>query len=130
MSLKRQAIADHQAICENTGDFAWPVFLVSPEKMKKEVSGLTNDISDIIDPDTGTPISGRLISIHLSQQTIFSAGFKQLPYSIADESKKPWLVELKNPITDIVSVFKVKRSLPDTSLGGIKLILELYSGGC
>ena len=125
MSLRKQAALDHQNITENKCEFGWSVFLIDPEKRKEELVGLTNDISLIIDPETGEAVSGSLITFHCSQFSIFEAGFKKLPYGVSDTNKKPWLVEFED-LNGKLTTFKISSSNPDNTLNAIKFNLELY----
>ena len=87
--------------------------------------GYSNDISQVVDPDTGMIVSGRSASISIRISTLVLAGMS-MPKGIADTNLKPWIVKFKdinlNPFT-----FKVQQSNPDRTLGIVTLLLELYN---
>jgi hypothetical protein len=135
MSLIKRAESDLGRIVENPKEFGWPVILKNPEGETLGAEGqtplyaLANDISSLIDPDTGDPVSGRLATVTFRASTLRAAGFK-MPKNISDKSSKPWLVTFTN-INDRQYTFKVDRSDPDRQRGLLTVYLELYkSGAC
>lgn len=126
MNLREQAEADLGVILEDdaTG-FGWPIQLTSPSETSLSLTGFSNDIAQLIDPDTGQAVSGRVASVALRISTIQEAGFN-LPRGTQGSATKPWLVRfddlLGNPYT-----FKIVDSNPDRGLGLLTCVLELYS---
>ena len=122
MGLRTQIEADLAESMEDEDDFGWPVTIVAPDGVSQSLIGLSTDIAQIIDPDTGMVISGRMASIALRISTLI---FATLPEGVADQTSKPWLVWFEdvngNPYT-----FKVKESNPDRAMGIVVCILELY----
>ena len=90
----------------------------------KPFTGYSEDISQIIDPDTGQAVSGRLASVALRISSLITAGFT-LPVGIADAASKPWIVEFLD-INGNAFKFKVSASNPDRALGMVICQLELY----
>jgi len=125
VSLRQLAEADLGAVLEDgaTG-FGWPITVTSPAEMSALLTGFSDDISQIIDPDTGQIVSGRLASIALRISSLTAAGF-ELPQGIADAAQKPWLVTFDD-INGNSFTFKVMQSNPDRALGIVTCILELY----
>ncbi len=127
MSLRQLAESDLGLILEDgvTG-FGWPITITDPSGSTGTgpLTGFSDDIAQIIDPDTGQAVSGRLASVAIRISTLTAAGLA-LPQGIADAGIKPWLVQFDdingNPFT-----FKVAQSNPDRALGLITLLLELY----
>lgn len=125
MSLRQLAEADLSAILEDgvTG-FGWPITVTDPKGRQAPLSGFSNDISQLIDPDTGVLVSGRLATVSLRIASLLAAGLT-LPQGIADATRKPWLIKFDdingNPYT-----FKVAESNPDRALGLVVCVLELY----
>jgi hypothetical protein len=105
--------------------FGWDITLTDTAGFTGTFTGFSDDIGQVIDPDTGEAVSGRLASIALRISTLLAAGFT-LPEGIADASLKPWLVAFDdingNPYT-----FKVQQSNPDRALGLVTCLLEAYA---
>lgn len=125
MSLRELAKSDNRAILEDTQGFGWPIFLISPTGKSKDMIGFSNDISLIVDPDTGQVISGREASIALHTESLTEAGFSSLPVGISDSNRKPWVVKFDD-INGRPCEFKVAESNPDRTLGMIVCLLEFY----
>lgn len=121
--LRELAEADLETIVEDdVYGFAVDIVLTDPAGTSQSLKGFSNDISQIIDPDTGQIVSGRIATATLRLSKITLPG---IPEGVADSSQKPWLVAfddiLGNPWT-----FKVAQGNPDRALGVIFLVLELY----
>lgn len=122
MGLREIAEADLGAILEDAvAGFGWPIVLTDPTGTTQALTGFSNDISQLIDPDTGQAVSGRLASVALRISSLASG----LPEGIADATSKPWLVAFDdingNPFT-----FKVVKSNPDRALGLVTCLVEFY----
>ena len=100
--------------------FGWPITLTSPAGAQQILTGFSNDISQIIDPDTGQAVSGRVASI-----AIRISSLTELPVGIADSVSKPWLATFDD-INGNSFTFKIAQSNPDRALGVLTCILELY----
>ena len=125
MSLRQLAESDLGLILEDgaTG-FGWPITVTDPSGTVLPLTGFSDDIAQIIDPDTGQAVSGRLASVALRISSILAAGLT-LPRGIADAGIKPWIIEF-NDINGNAFKFKVAQSNPDRALGLVTLLLELY----
>lgn len=125
MGLRQLAESDLGAILEDsvTG-FGWPITLTDPNGATVTLTGFSDDIAQIIDPDTGQAVSGRLASVSLRISSLTTAGIG-LPKGIADAGSKPWVVEF-NDINGGAHKFKVSQSNPDRALGVVTCLLELY----
>jgi hypothetical protein len=125
MGLREVAATDLAKIVENidTG-FGWDITLTNPAGTSIPLKGVSDDISQAIDPDTGVMVSGRFASVGLVMQTIYDAGFV-LPVGISDSSQRPWLVAFSD-INGFPYTFKVSESNPDRMLGLITCLLEAY----
>lgn len=126
MGLRTIAETDLGKILEDSiYGFGWLITVTDPAALVKPLTGFSSDISQLIDPDTGQAISGRLASVSLRISSLTAAGFTSLPVGIADSANKPWLIAFDdingNPYT-----FKVMKSNPDRALGLVICILELY----
>ena len=125
MGLRQIAEADLGLILEDkdTG-FGFSIIVTDPSGTVRPLTGFSNDISQIIDPDTGQAVSGRLASVVLRISSLTAAGLG-LPQGIADSGIKPWLIEFDD-INGNAFKFKVASSNPDRTLGFVSCILELY----
>lgn len=127
MGLREQAERDLGFILEDDKrGFGWPITLIAPNDVQARLIGFSDDISQIIDPDTGQIVSGRVASVSLRTSTILCAmptsGF---PRAIADETKKPWRVKFDD-LCGQEYLFKVMASDPDRTLGLVVCMLEIY----
>jgi hypothetical protein len=126
MNLRQQAEADLAFILEDSATgFGWSISVTDPNGLNRPLTGSSNDISQVVDPETGQVVSGRSASVALRVSSLFEAGFNSLPVGIADSNSKPWLVAFDD-INGNSHTFKVIQSNPDRTLGIITLILEAY----
>jgi len=125
MGLRQLAEADLGLILEDavTG-FGYAITVTDPSGTVRPLTGFSDDIAQIIDPDTGQAVSGRSASVALRISSILAAGLA-LPRGIADAGIKPWVIEF-NDINGNAFKFKVSQSNPDRALGLVTLLLELY----
>jgi len=127
MNLRELAEQDLGRIVENadTG-FGWAITLTDPAGFSSSgpLTGLSDDIAQVIDPETGQAVSGRLASVALRISTLMVEGYT-MPKGIADSSKKPWLVEFED-INGNPYKFKITESNPDRALGLVTCLLETY----
>lgn len=126
MSLRQLAEADLGVILEDgaTG-FGWPITITDPAGNTGTLTGFSDDIAQIIDPDTGQAVSGRLASVALRISSLALEGLT-LPKGIADAGSKPWVIEFDD-INGNAYKFKVSQSNPDRALGLVTCLLELYA---
>ncbi|ARB06251.1 hypothetical protein SppYZU01_14 [Shewanella phage SppYZU01] len=125
MSLRQLAEADLGVILEDSATgFGWPISVTDPDGNVGSLTGFSDDIAQVIDPDTGQAVSGRLASVALRISSLAPAGLT-LPRGIADTGSKPWVVEFDD-INGNAYKFKVAQSNPDRALGLVTLLLELY----
>ena len=125
MGLREIAAADADTIVNDAVDgFGWLIQITNPAGTKEDFTGFGNDIHAIVDPETGTQFSARVVTVALRLKDIYAKGFV-LPVGITDQKQKPWIVEFKD-INDKDYTYKVIESLPDRANGGIVLVLESY----
>lgn len=126
MNLRETAESDMSAILSDfvTGP-GWPITITNPAGVSKPINGLTNDISNLIDPETGQAVSGRLATIAVSISGLAALGLG-IPQGIEAETSKPWVVSF-NDINGIPYTFKVQSSNPDRAIGLVTCNLELYT---
>lgn len=125
MSLRTEAEALNAIGIEDENLFGQAITLTNPAGTAAALVGDYNDIGAVIDPETGTVVSGRSASMALRISSIYSAGFTELPRRISDKNSKPWRVQYT--ADDAIEYsFIVRESMPDRSAGVIVLILEEY----
>lgn len=125
MSLRTLAEADlGHILTDGVYGFGWPITLINPAGQEARLTGFSDDISQIIDPDTGQAVSGRLATIALWITEIYQCDF-ELPVGVHDGAKKPWLSKFDD-IHGRPYVFKVQQSNPDRALGLVVCQLEFY----
>ena len=125
MSIRQLAESDLGLILEDgaTG-FGWPITITDPSGTVRHLKGFSDDIAQIVDPDTGQAVSSRSASVALRISSILEAGLT-LPRGIADAGIKPWIIEFDD-INGNAFKFKVSQPNPDRALGLVTLLLELY----
>ena len=127
MGLRELAEQDLGVILEDsdTGG-GWPITVTAPDGTVGLLTGFSDDIAQVIDPDTGQAVSGRLASAALRISSIYTAfpGLG-LPKSIADSGSKPWIVQFDD-INGLSYTFKISQSNPDRALGMLVCLLEFY----
>lgn len=125
MSLRQLAESDLGIILEDgTTGFGWPITVTDPAGTVGTLTGFSDDIAQIIDPDTGQAVSGRLASVALRISSLTAEGLS-LPRGIADSGSKPWIIDFDD-INGNAYKFKVSQSNPDRALGLVTCLLELY----
>jgi len=125
MGLREVASADVGAILEDgVYGFGWPITVTDPGGKSAPLTGFSDDISQVIDPDTGIAVSGRLASAVLRISSLTEAGLG-LPVGIADAGSKPWVINFDD-INGSPHTFKVQQSDPDRAIGIVVCILEIY----
>lgn len=125
MSLRQQAAADLESIVEDAdGGFGWPISVTSPEGVTVELTGLSTDVAETIDPETGQAVGGRTASVALRIDALSAAGMG-IPVNVPDRNRSPWLVEFDD-IHGTSHRFKVVESRPDRAIGLVVCMLEAY----
>jgi len=124
MSLREQAAADLTTIVEDTDGFGWPITVTAPDGTSADLVGLSSDIAQTIDPDTGQAVSGRHAHVFLRLSSLTTAGLG-IPRGIADAGSDPWVVTFDD-IDGTEHSFKVMEALPDRAIGGVVCLLEAY----
>jgi hypothetical protein len=125
MSLRVQANADVAAIIGNTDDFGQAsIDLVDPAGTATlGLTGLTNDITSAIDPDSGMIVKGRRVHVTLAI-TSLPAGPR--PTAQNDLGAKPWLVSFPRLTSGTTTQYAVTGTWPDDALNSIILELGNY----
>lgn len=127
MGFREIANADLSMVVEDrdTG-FGWDIAVRDPGGKEESLVGLSSDISQVIDPDTGMVVSGRMASIAITISSLEGVGFTSLPRGISDAGGKPWII-IFDDIGGSPHTFKVQKSNPDRAIGLVTCYLEGYS---
>lgn len=126
MSLRLLAERDLGRIVEDSArGFGWAVTITDPAGKSEDMTGLSNDIALVIDPETGAQLAGRTASVALRISSLLSRGFA-MPEAVEDTSGKPWTVAFSD-INGGSHLFKISDSDPDRSIGLVVCALEAYS---
>lgn len=125
MGLRDTAEADLAFIMEDdTHGFGYPIILIAPDGTEyPDLVGFSNDIAEMIDPDTGVAVSGRQASIALRQSTMIARGISPIPNAAKDYTKLPWRVRFDS-INGVTETFKMVETFPDNALGVVTYLLE------
>lgn len=122
MSLRALAEADLGLIVEDpTGGFGWPVTFTDPDGVEYNLTAFTNDRADIIDPDTGTAVSGTTTTVAYRISSMVPR-----PVSVHDENSLPWLCSFED-VQGTPTTYRVMETRPDDGLGLMVCFLEPYT---
>lgn len=125
MNLRQLAEQDLATTLEDdVGGFGWPVTLTKPDGTQGSFVARSGDVAQLIDPDTGQAVSGRLASASLRISSLTAAGF-ELPQGVVDTSARPWVITFDD-IGGTSHTFKVEQSDPDRTLGIVTCTLGAY----
>lgn len=123
MSLRETAAADLRAIVEDAEGFGWPITVTNPAGEALDLVGLSTDIGQTIDPETGIAVIGRKASVAITIASLEPLG--GLPAHVASPALKPWRVTF-NDIGGTSHEFKVMEAMPDRAIGLVTCVLEAY----
>ena len=129
MGLREIAEQDLAFILEGDAQgFRQSIVVTDPAgNVSSGLYGFSDDIAQLIDPDTGQAVSGRLASVAIRIGALTAqAPPMALPQGIADAAIKPWLVQFDD-INGTTHTFKVAQSNPDRSAGLVTCVLEAYA---
>lgn len=123
--LRELAEADLGRIQEDSAHgFGWPITVTDPAGNTADLTGFSNDIHQLIDPETGTAVTGRTASASIRIGHLSANGL-DIPRSVADGAGKPWTVTFSN-INGVSGTFKVSEAMPDHAIGNVVCMLEAY----
>lgn len=127
MGLREVAELDLAIILEDDSfGFAWPITLTDPSGLVSvDLKGRSNDVRQVIDPDTGQQVTLRTVSVSLRISTLIAQGFTELPRNVMDLNVTPWVVTFDD-INGASYTFRVVEGFPDRTLGIVTCELDLY----
>lgn len=122
-NLRDLAERDLGAILETTdGGFGRAVVLTDPTGQSATIPGMTGNISNAIDPETGQIIVGDFAHVTLRISSIVAAGLT-VPTQEYRTGHPAWLLSF-NDLAGVEQTFRVQRPEPDFTLGYVNLKLE------
>lgn len=124
MGLREDLAASARTFIEDEAGFGWPVQVTTPLGETTALVGLTTDITNLIDPETGIAISGRMASLTLPIGALTDAGLG-LPIAQPEKTQRPWLVRFAD-VGGKPHLFAVREAKPDRAMGVVVLMLEAY----
>lgn len=125
MGLRDQAELDLATTLEDPDGWGWAINVTAPDGDTVDLYGQSNDIEQLIDPDTGTAVGGRLASCAMRISTLAAAGIA-MPEGIQESAGKPYVIVFDD-IGGTAWTFKVNESRPDRGMGVVVCILEQYN---
>jgi len=125
MSLLDRVQKDAQRIMNSQRcGFGSPIILTDPDSVAYNLTGIVSVIHNLIDPDTGQPVSGFLATVSLNALDLQDKGI-ELPYGEMSMDRRPWTVET-TVVGGATLLTKVVRVAPDETNGNILIDLGNY----
>jgi hypothetical protein len=124
MSLLQRMQKDSQRIMNSNLGFSSDIVLISPDEDEYPLKSIVSVIHNLIDPDTGSPVSGFLANASLNRLDLNALGLA-IPEGESSEYERPWLIRYTN-IDGILVTNKITRSAPDEANGNILCDLGAY----
>ncbi|AUR86591.1 hypothetical protein NVP1087A_10 [Vibrio phage 1.087.A._10N.261.45.F9] len=125
MSLLQRLQKDSQRIMNSSKfGFSTDIVLIDPNDVEYPLKSILTVIHNLIDPDTGQPVSGYLATASINRLDLNALGIT-LPEGVSDELQRPWTVRETN-IDGVVVTYKITRAAPDEANGNILCDLGSY----
>ncbi len=125
MSLIERLQKDSQRIMNSSRyGFGQAIILTEPSGIAHTLKGIVSIIHNLIDPDTGQPVSGFLATVSLNVLDLQSMGI-DIPEGEMSEYARPWTVQTAN-VSGVQVLAKVIRVAPDETNGNLLVDLGNY----
>ncbi|WFS86283.1 hypothetical protein vBVhaSMAG7_066 [Vibrio phage vB_VhaS_MAG7] len=125
MSLLQRLQKDSQRIMNSSKfGFSTDIVLIDPNDVEYPLKSILTVIHNLIDPDTGQPVSGYLATASINRLDLNALGIT-LPEGVSNELERPWTVRETN-IDGVVVTYKITRAAPDEANGNILCDLGSY----
>lgn len=122
MNLRAIVQRDTQRILN--GDSGIALTITDPAGNAGTLTGWSNDIGFVIDPETGQAVSGRYATIAVSILDLNAAGLG-IPTGVSSNDVDPWQVAFTNEQGEAF-LFAVTAAQPDRTRGEVTCTLEAY----
>lgn len=125
MRLLDRVRKDSQKIMNSTRyGFSTDIELINPDGLTLPFKAIVAVIHNLIDPDTGVPVSGFLATasiniLDLKDQSV------EMPEGEMDENERPWLIRESDILGQQVT-YKIVSTAPDKANGNIVCDLGAY----
>lgn len=128
MGIRELANRHNRAILNNSATGGgWPFTITDPAGNTAALTGWSNDIAQVIDPDTGQAVSGRLATVTMHLQDLEAQGLA-IPSGENFSNAKPWLVTWDD-LRGNAYKFKISSADPDRTINNVTCILEAWDDG-
>ena len=104
--------------------FSTAITLTTPAGIQYPFKSIIAVIHNLIDPDTGQPVSGFLATASINVLDL-QASLLELPEGEMSESLRPWTITETN-INGVVVTYKIVSTAPDEANGNILCDLVTY----
>ena len=121
MKFMQRVRRDAQRIIKKDGQ---EITLITPGGLKYPVHGIVAVVHNMIDADTGQPVSGFVATVSINRLTLNDLGIA-IPEGEASQNERPWLVREIN-IDGVEVTYKITRAAPDEANGNILCDLGAY----
>jgi hypothetical protein len=111
---------DARRLLEDPNGFRRELTLTSPAGVVTALGGYATDVSESVDPETGTVVAGRRASVAVSLLSI-----ALMPEAEAEAGARPWVVTFAD-LALASTIWKVVEVRPDRAVGVVVLLLETY----
>lgn len=126
MSLLQRMQKDAQRIMNSEKfGFSTDIVLIDPVGVEYPLKSILTVIHNLVDPDTGQPVSGYLATASINRLDLNELGIT-LPEGVSDDRARPWTVRETN-IDGVVVNYKITRAAPDEANGNILCDLGSYA---
>ena len=125
MGLLERMQKDSQRIMNSTTfGFSKAIALISPDGVEYPFKAILSVIHNLIDPDTGQPVSGYLATASLNRLDLNDNQIT-LPEGVSSQFERPWTLRETN-IDGVQVTYKITRAAPDEANGNILCDLGAY----
>lgn len=125
MSLLQRIQKDSQRIMNSTRfGVSIDIVLLDPAQVEYPLKSIVTVIHNLVDPDTGQPVSGYLATASINRLDLNALGIT-LPEGVSDERERPWTIRYTN-IDGVEITNKITRAAPDEANGNILCDLGSY----
>ena len=125
MNLLQRIQKDSQRIMNSTRfGVSIDIVLLDPAQVEYPLKSIVTVIHNLVDPDTGQPVSGYLATASINRLDLNELGIT-LPEGVSDELQRPWTIRYTN-IDGVEITNKITRSAPDEANGNILCDLGSY----
>lgn len=125
MSLLDRMRKDSQRIMNSDRcGFSTAITLTDPAGVGYPFKSIVSVIHNLVDPDTGQPVSGYLATASINILDLLALGL-EIPEGEMDQLSRPWTIT-ETTIQNVVVTYKIASTAPDEANGNILCDLVSY----